>query len=198
MDGIVTDLVHKWIAEINKKFHQTLTVEDMDDWDMVACKKVQSFSHKVHKIIQKPMFFWDLSPIPGSIAAVKKLHELHDVKFLTAAAGPTSAMEKLLWIDKYFPFVGHGNVIMTKHKELVRGDVFFDDKGSMIEKYKKTWPEALVMSIEYPYNKQYTANKDLVFVGKYTEYEKCWENAIKVIQEKSEEQGALYASKNLY
>lgn len=184
LDGICADLLNPWIDYINKRYHRNLTIEDINIFDMGDLPKTKDIAGKVYKIIQRPMFFYDLKPLPGAVNAIEALvREGHHVIFLSKPAGPDSAWEKMLWVNKYFPTVGDQNVILTKHKSLVQGDVFMDDKGATVEEYKKKWPDALVMTIKYPYNSYLENNtQGVVVVGDYTNTDVAWGNALNEIR----------------
>lgn len=181
MDSIVADLLKAWLGAINKRYNRNVTVEDILDWDLSANPKLADLKlakgDKVYKIIQKNFFFWDLEVLPGAIEAIKALSKVHDVYFLTAPAGNGSAYEKLCWVDKYFPFVGAQKTIITHHKLLVKADVLIDDKGSTCINYAKTWPDSLVLTFEYPYNKGMVA-PNIKYMGRYTDTADCWANVL--------------------
>lgn len=197
MDGIVTDLLQKWLEAINTKYNRNATVEDVTDWDVAKNEKLSDLSRKVYAIIQKPMFFWDLEPLDGSINALQALvREGHDVMFLTAPASPNSAMEKMLWVAKHFPFIDHKNVILCHHKHLVKGDVFIDDKASGVEAYQEAHPDALVMTIKYPYNKHLEHHPKILTVGHYSDTDLAWGNALHEIRALANKPVNVLESKN--
>jgi 5'-nucleotidase len=184
MDGIVADCHQKWIERINKKLKKKFTVADIKDWDIGSLDP--SNAGKIYQMIQKPMFFYDLEPLPGSQNAVKALQDMgHDVNFLTSPASPHSAMEKLLWIEKHFPFVNHKNVILTHQKHLVNGDVFIDDKGAGVEEYQKHHPNALVLTIGYPFNEYLRNHKTIKTIGQWDNTAEAWFNAVEEIERKA-------------
>lgn len=186
MDGIVTDLLPRWLRAINKKFKRTITVDDVNHWDIGKLTQTHDISGKVYKMIQKPMFFYDLEPLPGSVDAVQSLvDDGHDVGFLTAPASADSAREKILWVEKHFPFINHKQITLTHRKHQVKGDVFFDDKGSGVEEYQKQHPEALVLTIEYPYNSYLKTHPTIKTVGRWDDTKMAWDEALRLIKDKA-------------
>ena len=182
LDSICTDLLGAWLGAINKRYNRNVIIEDIKDWDLSANPKLADLkapnkADKVYKIIQKDFFFWGLDVLPGSVDAVRTLSKLHDVYFLTAPAGNNSAYEKLCWVDKHFPFVGASKTIITAHKTMVQGDVLIDDKASTCVAYAAKWPESLVLTFEYPYNKGMTG-PNVKVCGHYTDTVNCWANAL--------------------
>jgi len=176
MDSIVTDFLQAWVDAINAKFNRKVQYDDVIHWDMAKVDKIKDInSGKIYGIMRKPMFFYDLKPLDGAIDTMQKIvRDGHDVRFLTTPANPHSAMEKLMWVDKYFPFIGSRNVILANDKPMVKGDVFIDDKPDHLEKYSVEWPNALVMTIEYPYNAHLKSNKNIVFTDRHNRTVAAW------------------------
>jgi 5'(3')-deoxyribonucleotidase len=198
LDCIVTEFMQPWVDGINKKYNLKLTVEDVDNWDMGKCSKLQHIKSPggIYKIINKPMFFYDLNPFPAAVIAINQLvSEGHNVYFLTTPPGALGGYEKLLWVDKFFPAIGHKHTILARDKFMVKGDVFFDDKGSAVELYKKTWPDALVMTIEYTYNTYLqNNNQGIKVVGDYKNITKAWLTALDEIRKKAKEDELVSSS----
>lgn len=86
----------------------------------------------------------DMLPLPGAVDAIKRIDMRHDVYFVTA---PFCPYHHTWYNDRQWWFVEHFNkrlsrkIIFTHCKELVRGDVFIDDKPSNVEKWRKANPE---------------------------------------------------------
>src|SRR5205085_3896309 len=134
-------------------------------------------------LITQPMFFYDLEPLPGSIAAVEALKILgHDVNILTAPASDHCATEKLLWLKKYFPFINHKNVHITHRKELLHGDVLIDDRSKNCLEYQAAHPEALVICFEYPYNQDLKNHPSIKIAGRWDDTTTAWTEACRLIQ----------------
>lgn len=187
MDGIITDLLRQWIQAINKKWKKHLLVDDITNWDVGACTS-KDIAHKVYGVIQQPMFFYDLNPLPGSQAAVEALKILgHDVNILTSPASDHCATEKLLWMKKHFPFINHKNIHITHRKDLFRGDVLIDDRPKNCEEYQKAHPEALVIAFEYPYNTHLQNHPTIKVAGKWDDTATAWSKAIELINKRANE-----------
>jgi 5'(3')-deoxyribonucleotidase len=77
-----------------------------------------------------PGFFGDLPPIPGAIDAFHKLSEKYQTYILSTAPweNPTAWPDKLLWVKKHLPEVGHKRLILSHNKHLNKGDYLIDDR----------------------------------------------------------------------
>lgn len=180
MDGIVADFCQEWVDRINAKFNMSAKISDVKTWDLVDCEAFKHLSDKdLMSIINEPGFFSSLQVIDGARTAIQAmLNDGHDVKFLTAPNGPLSAKEKMEWVDLHFPDVGSANVILTKDKVLVKGDVLIDDRPKTCEDYEKTWPQARVLTIKYPYNKHLENNFGVTVCGNWTDTDSAWGNIL--------------------
>lgn len=197
MDGIITDLLQKWLVAINKKHKTNYTVADVKDWDVGNLDK-DRIGHKAYKFITQPMFFYDLEPLPGSQAAVEALQIMgHDVNILTAPASDHCATEKLLWLKKYFPFVNHKNIHITHRKDLLRGDVLIDDRSKNCLEFQAANPDALVMAFGYEYNTDLYNHPTIKVIGRWEDTETAWERACKEIQKKAENESTVATTSGL-
>lgn len=81
-----------------------------------------------------PGIFALMEPMEGAIEAVRQLAHLHEVYIASTApwGNPSAWQDKLRWVQRHFgegpdgPF--YKRVILTHHKELLRGDVLVDDR----------------------------------------------------------------------
>ncbi|MFN1835276.1 5' nucleotidase, NT5C type [Balneola sp. MJW-20] len=78
-----------------------------------------------------PGIYEDLDPIPGSIEAVNSLleDERFEVFILSSAPwdNPDAWTHKRLWVEKYFGAAVRNKLILSKRKDLLRGDILIDD-----------------------------------------------------------------------
>lgn len=77
-----------------------------------------------------PGIFGLMDPKPGAIEAVGKLAGLYDVYILSTSPwkNPSAWADKLRFVQKYFPVVFHKRLILSHHKELLKGDYLIDDR----------------------------------------------------------------------
>jgi 5'(3')-deoxyribonucleotidase len=70
-----------------------------------------------------------MRPMPDAIEAVNKLAKVYDVYILSTAPwnNPSAWSDKLEWIKKYFGKTFHKRIILSHHKDLLRGDYLIDD-----------------------------------------------------------------------
>ncbi len=79
-----------------------------------------------------PGIFALMDPMPGAIEAVHKLAEKYDVFILFSTApwkNPSAWADKVAWVTKYLDDVLHKKLILSHHKDLLKGDYLIDDRS---------------------------------------------------------------------
>lgn len=68
--------------------------------------------------------------MPGAIEAYERLSKKFDTYILSTAPweNPTAWSDKLLWVKKYLGTVAHKRLILSHHKNLLKGDFIVDDR----------------------------------------------------------------------
>jgi 5'-nucleotidase len=75
--------------------------------------------------------FAEMEPMPGALESYRELvAEGHDVYILSTAPwdNPSAWSDKLLWVQKHLGDVAYKRLILSHHKNLLRGDVLIDDR----------------------------------------------------------------------
>lgn len=127
MDDVIEQLVVGWVAYINEKHGTTTKVEDVTEWAIE--KAFPTLNREIVYAAPLDDKLWDyVGPMPDAAKYLQQLIEDgHEVFIVTATGYETlrAKMEKVLF--KYFPFIPWSHVIITEHKELIKGDVLIDD-----------------------------------------------------------------------
>ena len=82
------------------------------------------------RLDEVPGIFALMAPIPGAIEAVHRLAEKYDVYILSTAPwkNPSAWADKVAWVTKYLDDVFHKRLILSHHKDFVKGDFLIDDR----------------------------------------------------------------------
>lgn len=82
------------------------------------------------RLDEVPGIFALMDPMPGAIEAVHRLAERFDVYILSTAPwkNPSAWADKVAWVTKYFDDVFHKRLILSHHKDLLKGDFLIDDR----------------------------------------------------------------------
>jgi len=89
--------------------------------------------------IAEPGFFFNLPVVDGCRQVLLDWHRMgHFIYFVTKPFYPskTCFIEKLDWVDNYFPWLGRYRVIFLQEKNLLSGDVMIDDRYSFMLGFK--------------------------------------------------------------
>lgn len=167
LDGITANLHAKWLAAINQEMGETLTVRDLTTFPVADAVRPEN-KDKVYPIIERPGFYKDLLPLEGCQGVISNWkRQGHEVIFCSSPPTPWGAGEKYQWIEDHFGHLGftRKDVILANKKHKVKGDVLIDDYPKNIRKYKAAWPEAIALTIGYPYNEGETDLYDLIAVN---------------------------------
>ena len=129
MDGVVADF-NKFASDIlGREIGWGVQDLSSEEWD---------------KLNQVNSLYFKLPLIEGStrlVGIAKSFSTRFNVEFLTAVPRvttmPSAALDKKMWIDKYFPGmkVNYGPYSRDKQKWAKPGDILVDDKPSNIEEW---------------------------------------------------------------
>lgn len=127
MDDVLEQLVQGWTAYMHDRYGTTTTAEDVHDWDMTKAFPGLS-REQVYGAVDDDTLWDYVKPMPGAPEALKKLmDDGHEVYIVTATDYRTlcAKMDKVLF--RYFPFLEWQQVIITRNKHLIKGDILIDD-----------------------------------------------------------------------
>ena len=134
LDDVCNELCKKWMLEdYNKEYNDTLQLSDMTGWDVEAYIKPEC-GKKIYEILLRPGYFFDLSPKEYAQEITKDLSKYYDL-FVVTAYHPKTVMDKVAWIEKYFPHINSKQIIFCNNKGLIKTDYLIDDGGHNIMDY---------------------------------------------------------------
>lgn len=172
MDGILVDLLGKWLATHNFERHDAVIVSDLETWGQ-AEELLPGFGD----IIKRPGFFDDLEPLAGAVEGFLALKAYgHEVAVCTAAASEDSARAKLEWCKRYLG-ISRRDVFVTHKKTWLAGtcDVLIDDKPKTLAEWAETGKMAV--TIAYPYNLE-VANLCELRADSYADTASAWSQIV--------------------
>lgn len=135
MKSIIIDMDNV-MAEVNpqyqkymKKIHNT----DIDLQQLAAQQASNTVANYdvLHTLLEQPGFFRTMKMMPQADEVIEALNKKYDVYIVSAAIFyRQSLLEKLEWLDEYFPFLKPNQICLTGSKKFVCGDYMIDDKIS--------------------------------------------------------------------
>ena len=83
-----------------------------------------------NRLDEVPGIFGLMKPIPGAIEAYKQLSLKFDTYILSTAPweNPLAWNDKLIWVKKNLGDIAYKRLILSHHKNLLRGDFLVDDR----------------------------------------------------------------------
>jgi 5'-nucleotidase len=98
--------------------------EDKNFYELVHSGNYTSYRDALYQ----PGFFLDLPVFEDAVVSVQALQEKYEIFIVSAATEfPNSLGEKMLWLEKHFPFIGWQNIVFCGDKSIVHGDIMIDD-----------------------------------------------------------------------
>ena len=81
-------------------------------------------------------FFRHAAVIKGSVEAIEKLNQTHDLFIVSAATKfPNSMAEKQEWLLEHFPFITWEQIVFCGTKEIIKGDIMIDNHFKNLDKF---------------------------------------------------------------
>ena len=88
----------------------------------------------VERHLHQGTFFANLDPMPGAVAAVRRLCAVHEVFIATAAMEyPASCAHKVAWVMRHLPFFDLSRLVLCGDKSIIKADVLIDDHARHFE-----------------------------------------------------------------
>lgn len=157
LDSTVVNMLEPLIATYNADFGDHLAIEDVKGWDL---DKYAKHGHRIFDVMNKPSFFRDLKPLIGAIEAVKFLIDAGKDVYIVTAVDHTysdACKSKAEWVKYFMPFIDKRHYITAGSKWLIDADAIVDDAPRNAIDYRREHPDAKVVGIEFPYNRDCAA-----------------------------------------
>lgn len=90
-------------------------------------KTIEEYDGRLDEV---PGIFSLMEPMPGAVNAVHMLATKYDVYILSTAPwnNPSAWADKVAWVTEHFDDVFHKRLILSHHKDLLKGDFLIDDR----------------------------------------------------------------------
>ena len=115
--------------------HKKILYIDMDgvlaDFDSAVAKLSPEVREQYRGHLDDvPGLFLQMDPIPGAIDAALQLAERFDTYILSTAPwnNPSSWADKVTWIQRHLGKPYEKRLILSHHKDLLKGDFLIDDR----------------------------------------------------------------------
>ena len=127
IDETINNLKEVWVDLYNKKYNDNLIVENITDFNISKFVKPEA-KEDIFVMLDTPgLFNKMLVPPKGAIEVTELLSQYYDIYPLSACTYPRNYVEKIEYVEKYFPHIQIKNFIACLNKSLVKGDYMIDD-----------------------------------------------------------------------
>ncbi len=153
MDGVLANLLAKWLATYNRDHDDAIGEDDLKSWGIWQWVKI---GHRIFDYLHEPHWFLDLEPMPGAIDGVQSLvNSGHEIFVVTAVplASPTGLHDKSRWLEQHFPMIPRHHLIAAQRKDLVAGDLLLDDSPEHIDAFP-----GITVLYDHPYNRTFKSD----------------------------------------
>lgn len=152
MDDTIEDLLGAWVSALNQQYGLEVNKDSVTDWDVT-----KAFPKLTKPQVFAPLYsegFWKtVKPIDGAADALQRLiNDGHTLYVVTSSFHENLSAKMTNVLFKYFPFFRWEDVIITDHKQLVKGDVLVDDGVHNLE-----GGDYLKILMDAPHNRGYDA-----------------------------------------
>jgi len=156
-DNVLNNLSEDWIIYLNKKHGLCINPNGLSHEKIYEAFSILS-RDEIEFPLQDEAFGKSYTVKPGSYECLKEiLDDGHEVSVVTAHNSRTAGM-KFEWVTTHFPFISRDDIIITRKKHKVMGDVLIDDevRNLLNGNYLK-------VLFDHPNNHGYDAKSDDMF-----------------------------------
>ncbi|KAI2658844.1 5'(3')-deoxyribonucleotidase, mitochondrial [Labeo rohita] len=140
MDGVIADFEGGFLKKYKQKFPTEPFISLADRrgfWVSTQYGDMRSdLCEKAISIWESKNFFIELDPLPGGVEAVKEMSKMEntDVFICTSPIKHYSycPYEKYAWVEKHLGPEFLEQIILTRDKTIVTGDLLIDDKPDIL------------------------------------------------------------------
>lgn len=129
MDGVIANIIEKWIITYNERYDDDLKLEDIKSWDLSQAVKPEA-KKCCNDIFKIEGFYRDLPIIGNCVEVIRELKEEleYEVFILTDPFTKYSLEDKWDWLQEHLPFIDTRHYIFTGNKSIA-GEGFLIDDG---------------------------------------------------------------------
>jgi len=127
---------YKELIDLKKSGRKQIVYVDMDNVlvnfqsgiDKITAEDIKTYG--TDDLDEVPGIFALMEPNEGAVEGFEWLSQHFDVYILSTAPweNPSAWQDKLLWVQRYLPKVAWKRLILSHHKNLLKGDFIIDDR----------------------------------------------------------------------
>lgn len=149
-DDVLNNLAECWVADLNRCYHLNARMEDIKDYDISKVFPKLRKDQVLETYLDGNPYL-DIVPVQGAKAFLKLLEPEDEVYVVTSnimgidnellseyvfnGGNPRATEFMLQFLWQYYPEIPQDHIVITRKKELVKGDVLIDDNPDNLLKW---------------------------------------------------------------
>ena len=177
-DDTISIFMETCINKYNEIYGTNHSIEEIDDWYIDGI-----FEHDLWSIFDKTDILQHMPVKSGALDTIKKWYDMgHRIVIVTGITSAKAYADKMKWIKLVGlePYIY--DVIPTRHKELINGDMLIDDNPEYLREWRKargnTNKPCLLMTANHNKNKEHN---DLIRVNNWKEIDRVMNLILMVV-----------------
>lgn len=151
VDEVINNLVEKILVEYNKQYNDSLTLNDITDWEVK--KFIKPECENIFTEFGTDEFLSSLELQPKAKEVIGKLMAKYNFYFVTSTY-PDHVRVKDEWLKRSIPQYDSGMLVVCRDKHLVHGDILIDDCiGNFTLDHTKDSPVKYNFIFDKPWNR---------------------------------------------
>ena len=154
LDDVINNLVEVWLEEYNRKYNDSVIIDDIKGWDIGSYTKA---GNEMYVLLDTPKLFSRLRIKENCAEVLKWAIGYFDVQIVSASRANT-IMDKVEFLQRELPFIPVTSFNAVTNKYLIKSDVMIDDKPENL-----MYATGIRLLFDRPWNedcKKYTRVKD--------------------------------------
>lgn len=153
VDGVCADILTPALAAVAAVGGGVWDPATFPTWEVFDTVPRQH-REATHAIWHSKGWCRSIKPYPAALAAIPRLRQVADVRFVTSpmSRSPYWMWERDQWLRKHFN-AEHHDIVFTRAKYLVEGDVFVDDNLDHVLAWSDAHPKGKAVLWEASYNR---------------------------------------------
>lgn len=126
MDDVLDELLKHWVSALNKKCNTDVGREDITGWDIHPYFPTLSQA-ELYAPLKEESFWANMTPVDGATQYIEQLQKDGHCVLVVTATHYGTVKPKIKWLLNTFHSLVWEDIIITSHKQLIKGDVLVDD-----------------------------------------------------------------------
>lgn len=130
----IAQFIESWLKSYNYKWKDNLKKEQITDWDLKKFVK-QECGSQVYDLLKYPKIYKRMNSVPYAFETVNAFRNL-GFEIVYGTACENSVIDaNFEWLKEYGFWKNNDHLIVTTSKNLIRGDILFDDGWHNVENF---------------------------------------------------------------